>query len=266
VETRLVIFLALIVVVSGCADNSQSETDVGAASGKGLEIKSLGVADDTLTPGQQTTLSLTLKNYHTKEIEITELSVFNQGQLEVTKESCSAEQIQSAGQGVAPEMACMWTLKAPSKEALGAFDKPMPLNVKIAYESNIINSEPLKLQFKPLSEIDSAEPIKKTFSNGEVEASMEVENPAPFAGKIIYFTAQNAGPGTVEGNYEFSYTPSSVFEDCVEGHQEKTPVVDSKVEFSCRVQHSSQAIRNLFTSISYKYVKTPTVDIEVVSP
>jgi len=238
VETRIVLLLALAVAISGCADttgdtNTNSnieEKELGTSSGKGLEIKSLGVADETLTPGQQTQLSLTLKNYHTKEIEMEELSVFNDGQLVVGEDAtknnedktpeCDPEEIQRAEQDVAPEMICTWTLTAPSKEDLGAFNsKPLPVNVRIAYDSNIINSEPLKLQFRPLSDIDSAETVTKTFSNGEVKASMEVEKPAPVSGKTMYLTAENAGQGSVEGGYEFSYTPESVFQDCVNNHQ-----------------------------------------------
>lgn len=276
-ETRVVLILALAVAISGCADNT-GNTSTGHSSQKDLEIQSLGVSDETLTPGQQTKLSLTLKNHHTQSISITDISVFNDGQIIVGQDAtkndenkephCSSNQIQTAKEGVAPEMVCTWTLTAPSKEDLGAFNsKPMPINVKIAYESNLINSEPLKLQFKPLSEIEKAEPLKKTYSNGEIKASMEVENPAPFSGRIIYFTAENSGPGSVENGYNFEYRPSSVLEDCMEKHEEEEPVIGSEVKFSCQASLNSdkEAVRNLFTSISYKYVKTPTVDIEVVS-
>lgn len=275
-EAKLIVLLALAVVISGCADNSDEVSDLGASSGKGLEIVNLGVADETLTPGQQTTLTLTLKNYHTQEIELEDVSVFNDGQMilgddgtETNEDKiadCDPEELQKAQQGIAPEMECTWTLKAPSKDDLGAFkSKPMPVNVKIAYDSSIINSEPLKLQFRSISDIDSTVPVTKTFSNGEVEVSMEVEKPASFGGKIMYYTVRNSGPGTVEGGYTFDYNPESVFEDCIDNHQQKTPVIDSTVEFSCQVQQDTESIRNLFTSVSYKYVKTPTVDIEVVS-
>jgi len=276
VEARLIVFMALAVVISGCADNSEEVSDLGASSGKGLEIVNLGVADDTLTPGQQTTLTLTLKNYHTQDIELEEVSVFNDGQLILGEDEtetnedkiadCDPEELQKAQQGIAPEMECEWTIKAPSKEELGAFSsKPMPVNVRIEYDSSIINSEPLKLQFRSISDIDSTKPVTKKFSNGEVEVSMEVEKPASFEGKTMYYIVKNSGPGTVEGGYKFGYNPKSVFDDCIENHQEKTPVIDSSVEFSCQVQQDTESIRNLFTSVSYKYVKRPTVDIEVVS-
>jgi len=269
------VFLALAVVISGCADNNTEDPELGTSSGKGLEIESLGVADETLTPGQQTTLYLTLKNYHTQDIELEEISVFNDGQIFVGDDEsksrenktadCNPPEIQTAQQGIAPEIECTWTLTAPSEEELGAFSsKPIPVNVKIAYNSNIINSKPLKLQFRSMSDIDNTEPVTKTFSNGEIEVSMEVEEPASFSGKTMYFTAQNTGPGSVEGDYRFSYNPETVFRDCVNGHKEKTPVIESKVEFACLVQQDTESIRNLFTSVSYKYVKTPTVDIEVV--
>lgn len=273
----MIVFLALIVVVSGCADNeSNGNTDIGTSSENGLEIESLGVADETLTPGQQTTLTLTLKNYHTEEIEMNEVSVFNDGNIILgdddteTEEDkiadCDPEEIQKAQQGIAPEMECTWTLTAPSEEELGAFEsKPISFNVRIAYDSNIINSEPLKLQFRSVSDIENTDSIAKKYSNGEVEASMDVESPASFSGKTMYFTVQNTGPGKVDGGYTFDYEPKQVFEDCTEGHKEKTPVIDSTVEFSCQVQQDTESIRNLFTSVSYKYVKTPTVDIEVVS-
>lgn len=275
-ETRTILILALVIVVSGCADNStQNNTDVGSSTGKGLEIVSLGVADDTLSPGQKTRMSLTLKNYHTQEITIEEVSVFNDGQLifgedatsgdENKNADCSPEEIQKAEQGIAPEMICTWTITAPSEEDLGAFDsKPMPVNVKIAYDSSIINSEPMKVQFRDVSQIENVEPITKEFSNGEVEVSMEVENPVSFAGRTMYFTVRNTGPGDVEGGYSFDYSPVSVFDSCNENHKKENPVVGSTAEFSCPIQHGTESVRNLFTSVSYKYVKTPTVDIEVV--
>ena len=263
-ETRLValIILGLAVIVSGCADNqNNSDTTVGASSEKGLEIQSLGVADSSLTPGQQTRIYLTLKNYHTEPIDITEMSIFNEGSLEVSDKVCNPSEIGAAKQGIAPEMECSWNLKAPPKEDLGAFEsKPMPVNLRLAYESNIVNSEPLTVQFKPVSDIERAREVSKTYSNGEVEASMALESPASFQGRNIDIAVRNAGPGEVEGGYEFIYTPD-VF-DCP---SEREPVVGDSVEFSCRVEDDKEAIRNLFTSISYKYVKTPTLDIEVVN-
>ena len=276
-ETRIMVLLALIVFVSGCADNTNNEDpELGVSSGKGLEIEGLGVADDTLTPGQQTTLSMTLKNYHTQEIEIDDISVFNDGNLilgddqtETNEDKiadCNPEEIEPAQQGIAPEMQCSWTIAAPSKEELGAFSsKPISFNVRLAYDSNIINSEPMKLQFRSVSDIDNTEPFEKTFANGEIEVSMEVEKPASFAGKTMYFTVQNTGSGSVDGSYKFDYNPETVFEDCINNHREEEPVVGSTAEFSCQVQHDRESIRNLFTSVSYKYVKTPIVDVEVVS-
>jgi hypothetical protein len=220
-------------------------------------------------------MTLVLKNYHTEEIELEEVSVFNDGQLVIgnddteTQEDkladCRPEEIEIAQQGIAPEMECTWRIKAPSQEELGAFEsKPLPVNVRIAYDSNIINSDPMKLQFRSVSDIESTETISKTYSNGEVEVSMEVESPSSFSGKTMYFTAENTGPGNIDGGYNFTYNPETVFNDCIENHAEKDPVVDSNVDFSCQVQEDVESVRNLFTAVSYKYVKTPTVDIEVV--
>lgn len=263
-ETRLAatLFLGLVVVVSGCADNNGTPgTDVGSSSGKGLEIVSLEAVDDQITPGQSTRISLRLKNYHTEDIEITDLWIFNEGELEVEKQGCSPSEIGTARQGIAPEMSCNWRVTAPSEEELGAFDsKPMPVNLRIAYESSLVNSEPLEVEFKPLSEIETADTRTKTYSNGEVEATMELETPASLEGRNIYFTVRNAGPGSVEEGYSFSYSPA-VF-NCP---SRKEPVIGDEVEFSCTVQDSQETIRYLSTSISYKYVKTPTLDIEVVN-
>lgn len=255
----ILVALAMIVFVSGCADNSQT---VEADPSKGLEIVDLKATDDTLTPGQQARIVLRLRNHHIEPIQITDLSIINQGQLQVEKQGCNPDKMEAARKGLAPEMVCDWKITAPSEEELGAFEsKPMPVNLRLEYESSLVNKEPLKLQFKPLSDIDSSSSVTKTYSNGEVRATMEVENPAPFEGRNIYFSVKGLKPGSVTEGYEFSYQPD-VFSGCP---QKEDPVVDSKVEFSCRVEHDTEAVRNLFTSISYKYVKTPTLDIEVVN-
>ena len=264
-DAKFLTILAVIIVASGCAqnDNTSTPTPENTASGNGLEINEFRVADKTLTPGQETNVLLELQNYHTQDINITDISLYNLGLLDAESRGCSPEEINSATSDIKPRMECNWRLEAPEGEEFGGFEqRPLSFNLHLEYDSVLTNTEPVRLQFKPLEDVNSTEDISTTFSNGEVEAEMSLESPATFEGRDVRFEVSEVGPGRTDSNYTLNYEPD-IFSGCPE---EERAVIDESFEFTCQVQDSSEVVRNLFFSTRYKYVKEPTVDVTLVRP
>lgn len=263
-ETRILL-IVLIVLASGCSQlpTDNSPVDTAPPPGKGLEIVRFDVADKTMTPNQESLIILRLKNYHTKRVSIDDMSLYNTGLLDTEKRGCSPSTLERAREGIFPEMECTWRVVAPSSEEIGAFEtKPQSLNLHLEYQSSLTNNRPLQLQFKPLSEINSTQTKSISFSNGEARGTMEVESPATFSGRLVDFKVESVGPGRVLSDYTFEYAPSELFVGCPSS---KEPVVNQRVEFTCNVQDDQEVVRNLHFSTYYKYVKEPTLDIQLVN-
>ena len=264
-EIKAVIFLTAVVLASGCAENNPNGTVTPdeSISGNGLEITDFKVADKTLTPGQETSVILDLQNYHTKDINITDISLYNLGLLEAESMGCTPEEIDKANEEIKPQMQCKWRLTAPTEEEMGGFEqRPLSFNLHLEYESYLTNTDPLELEFKPLEDVNSTEEVSRTFSNGEVKGSMTVESPATFQGREIQFEVTELDPGRTVSNFTFEYSPD-IFKGCPERDQ---TVIGDSLEFSCTVQDSQEAKRFLSFSTRYKYVKEPTVDVTLEGP
>ncbi len=255
-DSKVAIFLALVVVASGCAQQQQSET----SPEKGLEIKELSISEKSLVPSQQAYVTLVLKNHHTQEINLQDVSLYNTGLLESEKQGCRPENLEVATAGLAPEMECTWRIEAP--EDLGAFNsKSISPKLNLEYESQLEPVEPLKVEFKDPKEIEGTSTVEKTYTNKEVKMKVSTESPASTEGRLIDVSISSAGNGRVASDFSLDYTPSGVFENCPD---EKEIVIGSSVEFSCQLSSDQQVERNLLISTSYKYVKAPTLDVEVV--
>ncbi|MFB6190256.1 MAG: hypothetical protein ABEJ91_01665, partial [Candidatus Nanohaloarchaea archaeon] len=81
------------VAASGCAHTPVESTGTGTGAGKGLVVQSFGISDQDLVPGQSAIIRLKLKNYHTEPTEITKLSLYNTGMLDVGERTCTPESI-----------------------------------------------------------------------------------------------------------------------------------------------------------------------------
>ncbi len=284
-EIKYVLAIAIVVAVSGCADseisNSSTTEKTTPVPQKGLKVASLSITDNTLTPEQEAIVNLQLKNYHTESIEVEDITLFNTGLLEREydssdgwKKRCKPDELRVAEPGKdgseprIPTMECSWRIKAPSEKGLGAFEsKTESISVQIAYSSEIENRDPFKITFKPLSDIQSTKTVSKEFSNSEVSVSMEAESPLSFQGGNMDFRVEEIGEGYVNGSYSFGYTPESIFDTGSCPEEDKT-VVGNDVQLSCPLglENEQEATRNVFFSTSYKYVKTSTLDVEVVKP
>ncbi|MFB6209628.1 MAG: hypothetical protein ABEJ56_05855 [Candidatus Nanohaloarchaea archaeon] len=265
------LILAIAVTASGCIHSSVEDPasikkpGTGSSSASGdLKVETFRVSDSTLSPGQNGIITVNLKNYHKSPVSIKQISLYNTGVLEVEKLGCSPEQIKQATEGFRPGMECRWRVSMPSREQ-GAFEsRTIPVKLNLVYTAELSNSgSPIKVHVKPLEEIDRVSEVRKSFSNGEVKMKVETESHVPVQGtRTVEITASNVGPGRVDGGYTFDYTPSTLLSDCP---AEPEPVVQQKVTFSCDLKGDSEATRNLVFSTSYKYVKAPTLDIEVVT-
>ena len=256
VKTRITVILLLGVLASGCADTTNS-------SGNGLVVEEFSISDNTLRPNQEANLQVTLKNYHERPTELNEIKIFNEGSLNVSNRDCTSTEIKRAREGLYPQLSCSWTVKAPGEGFVEGFkSKNTPLKLKVNYSTQFENQKPLKVEFRSLSEIESSETTSVSSSNGEVSLTAETENPAALENpQTISVEVQNNGPGRVDGDYKFDFSPSIVNCDS----DTKSPVVDERVEFSCGLESDSEGTRNLFITTSYKYIKSPNLDIQVVN-
>ncbi|MFB6203269.1 MAG: hypothetical protein ABEK01_02150 [Candidatus Nanohaloarchaea archaeon] len=274
-EARTLAILAVVVVATGCIHqntdtNNPPINDNPEPSGKGLEITQFSITDSTLRPGQRAEVTVGLKNYHTKEISLNEIKLYNLGKITAEKRGCTPGQLQKATASTNPVMICNWRITAPSEDYIENFEsKDLTFTLRLSYDSNVRNSNPLKITFKPISDINRTSSVTKSFNNGEVRVKMETENPigfpreGDFEGKTIEFTVRNAGDGNVVGDYSFSYSPESLFHDCPDSD---TPVIEDKVDFQCKLKSDVEATRNLFFSARYKYVKERNKNVELVKP
>lgn len=255
--------VALAVFASGCAHTGAGPGDTSIDRSKGLEVTEFKIADKTLAPGQQSVITLTLTNHHTDDISIEDISLYNTGFLEVGERSCSPQEIQPAREDYAPQMECSWTVKAP-EDIQGFESKALTMQLNLAYQSSLTNKQdPMQALFKPVTEIEERNEIERSFSNGEARAVVSYENPIAMEGGLVSFDIQATGPGRVDSDYTVSYRPESVFSDCP---NELEPVQGDQAKFTCEITSDSRSTRNLVFSTYYKYVKAPSLDIEVVRP
>ncbi|MFB6208216.1 MAG: hypothetical protein ABEJ69_02610 [Candidatus Nanohaloarchaea archaeon] len=275
-ETRyaLVAIVGITVLASGCTQlegmipsntNGNNGDTTQPPPGKGLEITRFDISDSTLRPGQRAVIIVNLKNYHTKDLEILDKSIINTGLLEVNFIACKPREMKMAGNGLYPEQECKWEVTAPPKGTIGGFEtKPQSVTLHLEYRSSLVSSTPLQVQFKPFSEINNTATRSVSFKNGEVKGSMSTESPASFQGRDIQVQVRPSGSGNsrVVSDYSFEYQPSDVWQNCPSS---KTPVVGDEVKFSCRIVEDSEVVRNLVLTTHYKYVKEPTLNIELVN-
>jgi hypothetical protein len=259
-DRRVILLFAVVVIASGCADSSEG-------SGTGVVVEDFSIADTSLSPNQETSIETTIANYNTGETTVSseDVMLFNTGQLQVLDGSkqCNPDEINAASEGITPTMRCMWNVKAPGESFVEGFQsKPLSIKMQLSYSSSVDNRDPLKMNFKQLSNIEESSEISRSTNNGDVKLSISSESPtATGTPQKVDIKAVNIGPGDIVGEYSFDYAPSGIFEDCPES---ESPI-QGEVEFSCSVSSDSTGVRNVFVSTSYKYKKSPNLDIRIVN-
>lgn len=264
-ETKYILILGLILATSGCVEELANSTNEEVPN-KGLELESFTITDNQLRPDQNAAIIASFTNYH-REIEMNEVEIFNEGvHLDISKQGCtpSIENLEGAREGIFPEMECRWTVEAPGEEALSGFrERTEPVKMRVSYNATATNQEPLEVEFRDIAEIEHTSPVSQSFSNGEVDVNMITESPVvKNSGNSIELQVSGTGPGRIEGDYSFEYTPDGVFGNCPEKDR---PVVGSEWNTVCTLSADSTGVQNLFFSTHYKYIKEPNLDITLVN-
>ena len=285
----LLILLAMALAVSGCtgasdilptnSDNSNQNQEE-QLPGRGLEVNSFTISDQTLSPGQTAEATLVLQNYHREEISLEEIELYDLGLLEREKEGCSPEEsdLETATENINPIIECRWRIEAPSEEQMGGFSqRSASFSADVSYDSKIENYRSLDVEFKPLDQIESTNEKTISFSNGEVEVQAAVESPVPFGQeKTLSYQIKRAGEGRIKEDMQFEFEPTEVFDlngdETVDGTGAECPeseeiVLGSGLDFSCSISLEGSGVetRSLYFTTSYKYVKTPSLSITVVN-
>lgn len=284
---KFMTLIAVVVTVSGCSalpipasgNSGNGGGERQMIQGKGLVVTDFSVSDNTLSPGQKADVTLKMKNYHRKPISVN-VSLYNLGLLSKSGKSCTPSEMREARKGVYPVMRCSWTIAAPPEEMVGGFEqRKTAVTANIQYNSVLKNFKPFKVQFKPRSQIDSTSKKVMKFSNGEVRVRVRTETPVALGqNKTVHFLVRKAGSGRIKGDYSFDYRPDSIFVAAseygdsskadVEGECVKSdsPVLRNRLDFSCYIRSDAtgSVVRNLFFTVSYKYVQAPSVDVTIV--
>lgn len=281
----------MALTVSGCtgasdllpnSNDNSDQTQPEQLPGRGLEINSFTISDQTLTPGQTAEVSLELQNYHREEIELEEINLYDLGLLSATKETCSPDEsdLDTATENLNPIIECTWTVEAPPEGEMGGFSqRSASFSAEVSYDSEIENYRPLDVEFRPLDDIESTNQKSISFSNGEVQVQASVESPVPHGQeKTLSYQISDAGDGRLlqEEALEFDYSPVEVFDmnddGSVDGSGSECPetqdiILGSGLDFGCSISldGSGTVTRSLYFTTSYKYVKTPSLSITVVS-
>lgn len=295
-KTKVVLFLSLTVLASGCisnnilgnGDNNQNGgMESAPAQGKGLEVNSFTITDNELTPNQQAVVKLSLQNYHTMDIDIEKLNLYNMADLEVVEKPTCDQSIPASSNGLNPVRDCVWTIAAPDEDALSNFQsKSYNPRLMLRYNSRLTNiKQPMKISFMPGIDIESTKTVSKTFSNGEMTATLTTDSPIPNEGSAN-LEVELSPPGethVLSDEYEVRIIPGSIIggtsgEPCsdnaagggLSGEEyvvEAEPTVGKKVSFSCQISSEAdrQVERNVIVSTFYKYQQSPALNIEVKS-
>lgn len=256
-ETKLILLLTAVILASGCADNTTSQ------SGSGLQITDFSVADTSLNPEQKTSVTAKFVNFNRgpTTLDSANVKLFNTGELEVLSKECTPSEIGRAKEGINPRMECLWSVRAPGEDFIQGFNsKPMSINLQYTYDASLDSDEPLTVEFKDGASINERSTKTLEFSDNAVKVSAETENPLAHDSQgEIQIVAENTGNGDLVGDYEFNYTPSQTF-DCP---QEKEPI-DGEIRLDCHLDPLTKGERNMFISTSYKYKQIKNTYIEVV--
>ena len=257
-EDKNIILLAVVLLASGCAQDSGTT----ASSGEGLQLQKFSVEDTTLSPEQKTRAEAVFVNYNKGDTSLksSNVKLFNLGQMKNISRECTPSELGDAKDGINPKMRCVWTLQAPGEDFIQGFEsKPMSVNLRYQYTSSIDSENPLKVQFKD-SVTDRSEKSTQ-FSDNVVQVSMSTESPVSTnSQQDIELVAENMGSGDLKGSYNFEYTPLTTFDSCPES---KEPI-DGEARVDCYLESGSTGDRNLFVSTSYKYEQIRNTYIEVV--
>ncbi len=264
-DSRPVLAIALVIAASGCIDNGAGP-DIGGTDKGSLQIVEFDISDPHMTTNQQARIDLMLENHNTGDVEINEISIYNTAFLEVGDKSCTPETIESADEDFTPRMECSWIVTAPP-DLSGFSSRPLTFQLNLDYDSELSNKDsPVPIEFRPAQDIDERTERVEEYSNGEVEVTVSYREPMPADRGFVDFRITPEGPGNIVSNYSMEYQPSEIFEDC---DTEIEPVVAEGIaEFTCEVssEEEPRVTRSLIFSTSYKYVKSPSLDIEVAKP
>jgi uncharacterized protein YceK len=282
----LVLLLGAVVISSGCtsvlnnSDGGNGNSDDKASNG-GLEVVSFEAAQDELRPGQKTQVKLVMENKHVEEVQIAEMSLYNFKPLNVpgdtrrslSDDECTPSSLRRNLNSNPQRITCTWTVEAPSD--LGDFDsKTATPKLRLAYESKISNSrKPIAITFKDFKDVSSSSAVTRTVDNGEVKMTLSSDSPVPLdTGAKIDVELENAGHGKVlgpdgESQYTVDFSPDFLFSDACSSTKTLNPAIDASADTTCQASpsDSKQAEYKIVVSASYKYQKTPNLNIEVTN-
>ena len=266
-DNRILLFLGIIAVTSGCIDELNLDND-GELPNGGLELESFTVSDQELRPNQQAVIRAEFRNYH-RNIDVESVELANVGTLLSTEsQGCTPniEDLEGAQEGIQPTMACTWVVEAPEEDDLEGFNEHRePVQMRVEYRASMENTNPLRVDFKPVEEVEATNVVSQSSSNGEISLRLASDNPATLqSGTDLEVIADNDGPGRLPEGFSFNFEPRRLFSDCEDGRSEEG-LQDDEVNFLCSVTADSEGTNNIFVSADYKYVKEPTLDITLVN-
>jgi len=305
-DSKTVILLMLAVVASGCTsipnfNQNSDDEDLGESTGlegKGVEIVSTTVSDNSLSSGQTALMTVEFRNHlPNDQMEISQLRPYNLGQLDTKTDSfepysdfCTGledgSRIPEARNGLSPKFSCTWEIEAPSREEMGDFEsKSYNPRVRIEYDSRLSNGpKPVKLRFEEDSEIEKTEEFQKEFSNGEVRMTISGSRPVPDSSQAsldmkIDSTSDNGVVSRQEGHdYKLHLYPEKIFSgpenscrgdladgedgNVADGVRLSTPI-EEYAQVTCTASSDNVVERNIIMSVSYKYQQSSNVNVVV---
>lgn len=270
--------LFFVVLVSGCVlipgtgDTDRTGMDIPVEE-RSVQIVDFSPTSQVLRPDQETVVQLRLRNMHiSDEVGIDEMEVYNTHPLELEEfsmaEDCSPSELRPAVGGTPFEMDCSFVLSAPSAEEMESFEsRSANPRMRIVLDSQVSNShEPFPVEFRPQQEIEDAGLVTRSYSNGEVQITVQTDQPVPSGIESrMNFDIINVGGGHLTEGYDFSVSPDDIFmEDCREELEFEDPIHDH-AEFACSFENDVDRMltENFVFATSYKYVLSPEVSIQV---
>lgn len=259
-DKKLLTLVFLSIIAAGCLNGNSS----GEVGDYGVEVAEFSTTDSQIVPGQNSQIILRLENYQEQNIDIENISLYNTHFLDVADNGCTPEgELSAAEQGSPSQMECRWTVSTEEEHIEGYNSRNVPVQLDLRYDSVLETSEPLQVQYMPFEEIEQTEQRSTTFSNNEIDFTIDLRQPVSEEGTPAYISISDTGEGQVESNYDISADQES-FSDC-EGEQDH--YLGDDIEFDCNVEpeRTEERVENTFFSVSYKYSQSPSLNIEVVN-
>ncbi len=228
VKKVIICFLIISLVLTGCVENEEDESDIDLSSGEvQTEIGLVSLSSSEINPDRVIRVEAHVENNNYYEAEDIEVEISNLYPLSLddgVEETCEIEELEpySPDTDVRGDIeVCEWDFVCETDQCMFLYenyDQPytVDFDLELTYSTEVSNpDETINLEFLPLSELreDDVEEISYLAENGDLKIKADYETPVPAEEERFTkeMSIENVGQGSlVEEEIEIDYTGTLV--------------------------------------------------------